>query len=142
MTLERKRSARTRTGVLAVAVLGAAAVAACASTPAPTQRMVDAQASLRGAEEVGAGREPQAQLHARLAEENIQRAKVLMQNGDNKRAEYVLVRAKADADLALANARDRQAKVEADRAAGELDHLQTGPTPAVPPPVPNPGATP
>jgi len=53
--------------------LGAAA-AGCASYPAPTQRMVDAMATVRGAQEVGADRDPQGQMHLRLTQEELQNA--------------------------------------------------------------------
>lgn len=113
-----------------IAIASTTCVMACASYPAPTQRMADAIATSRGAKEVGAESNPKAQLHLRLAEEQIQRAKKLMDEGENKRADFVLVRAKADADLALAEARDAvaeksanevKARVEAARKEGGLD---------------------
>ena len=43
-------------------------------------------------------------------------AKAAMGDGDNKRADFLLVRAKADAELALAIAREVAAKAEAQKA--------------------------
>lgn len=89
------------TGLVAVALL----VGACAGAPKPTEQLVDAQSAIRAAEEVGADRVPQAQLHAQLAKEQLTRANKLIENGDNTEAERVLQRAKADAELAIALSR-------------------------------------
>src|SRR5512140_3588236 len=97
-----------------IALIAIATAVGCgASYPAPTQRMSDAMSAARSAEEVGAMSNPQAQLHLRLAQEQISQAKTLMANGENKRADYVLIRAKGDAELALSLARAMNAKVEA-----------------------------
>ena len=104
------------------------ALAGCASYPAPVQHMADAQASERGAAEVGATANPQAQLHLKMAQEEIARAQQLMHDGDNKRADYVLVRAQADADLALALSREAQAEASSTAAAQQLAAAQAAPT--------------
>ena len=119
--------------------------AACgASYPEPTQRMADAMSAERSAEEVGANTNPEAQLHIKLAQEQIAQAKALMGEGENKRAEYALVRAKGDAELALALARAVNAKVEAQQAIDKSNALRTQNTQnmqnAVPAPNLNPGA--
>ena len=103
----------------------AATVACGASYPAPTQRMADAMSAERSAEEVGAAANPQGQLYLKLAQEEITQAKALMANGNNKRAEYTLVRARGDAELALALARAVKAKVEVQRAIDQATALQT-----------------
>jgi len=105
--------------------LGTAVLAACSSYPAPTQRMADAVATSRAATEVGADTNPQAQLHVRLANQEIERARRLIEDGDNQRADFLLVRAKADADLALAQARESAAQSNARAAMARADALQT-----------------
>jgi hypothetical protein len=91
-------------------VIGAALLGACgASIPPPTQRMADAQSAERSARELGANSEPAAQLSLKLADEQIAQAQTAMSNGDNSRAESLLVRAKADAELAVAQAREKGA---------------------------------
>ena len=50
----------------------------------------------------------------------------LMADGDNKRADYVLTRAKADAELAVALARESSAQQEATRQSDTLKALQQG----------------
>jgi hypothetical protein len=82
-----------------------------ASLPPPTQRLADAQSATRSARELGANNEPAAQLSLKLADEQISQAQQAIANGDNKRAESLLVRAKADAELAVAQAREKGANV-------------------------------
>src|SRR5271155_2858129 len=83
---------------------------ACASFPAPTQRMADAESAHRSALELGAANQPAAQLHVKLAEEQMSKAKSLIASGDNKEADSLLIRSKADSELALALAREQNAK--------------------------------
>ena len=92
-------------------------VAACgASFPAPTQRMADAESAARSAKEVGSDSQPTARLMVKLANEQISSAKVLIENHDNARADFVLLRARADAELGLALAREQAAQGDLDRA--------------------------
>lgn len=98
-----------RTNYLSGVVVSALALGACAGAPKPTQQLVNAESALRAAEEVGADRVPQAELHAKLAKEQLASAKKLMEEGDNAEAERVLKRAKADAELAVALSRKADA---------------------------------
>ena len=74
--------------------------------------MADAESAHRSALELGAANQPAAQLHVKLAEEQMTRAKSLMASGDNKEADSLLIRSKADSELALALAREQAADVE------------------------------
>lgn len=87
-----------------------------ASYPPPTQQMADVQAANRSATELGAMKQPQAQLHLKLAEEQVKLAKTAMKDDDNERATSLLMRAKADAELAVALTRKDAAAVEATHA--------------------------
>ena len=49
-----------------------------------------------------------------------------MASGDNERADYVLIRAKADAELALAQAKEAQARAEAQRTLEQVKSMQSG----------------
>jgi hypothetical protein len=91
--------------------------ACAASFPAPTQRLADAESAMRSAREVGADSQPVAKLEVKLAEEQIAQARILITSGDNKRADFLLMRARADAELALALAREQNAGVETQKAA-------------------------
>ena len=108
------------------AVAGAAfafAVGCGGSYPAPTQPLADAEAADRSAQELGANNVPAAQLHLKLAQEQTTSARKLMKDGENKRAEAMLLRAKADAELALSLAKEQKAKGEVGQAA-EKSNLQ------------------
>jgi hypothetical protein len=94
--------------------------AACGgSIPPPTQRLADAESAERSAGELGAANEPAAKLSLQLAQEQISQAKVAMADGDNAKADRLLIRAKADAELAIVQARETGAK--ADQAAAVED---------------------
>jgi hypothetical protein len=123
------------------------ALGACASHPAPVDQMAGAEGAARAAQEVGAESSPTAQLHLKLAREALQRAHQAMDQGDNELADFTLLRARADADLALELARESQAesaaKTAADQAASPKSELSTpqavppaatAPPPAIPPP--------
>ena len=87
-------------------------VSACGgSIPPPTQRMADAQSAERSARELGADNVPEARLSLTLAEEQISRGKTAMDDGNNEQADSLLKRAKADAELAIAQAREAGAEV-------------------------------
>jgi len=78
----------------------------CASSPVPTEQLASTQASVRAAQELGATRVPRANLHLRLAQNQVERARQLSKDGDNDRARIVLSRANADAELAVALTRE------------------------------------
>jgi hypothetical protein len=81
-----------------------ALLAACGgSFPPPTQRMADAQSAERSARELGADAEPRAQLSLKLAQDQITAAQKAITDGDNQRADSLLIRAKADAELAVSD---------------------------------------
>lgn len=79
------------------------------SWPEPKQPMAEAEAASRSAREVGADDQPAAKLKVTLADEQIAEAKARIAKGDNERATYLLLRARADAELALALAHEQNA---------------------------------
>ena len=97
-------------------VLALMAIGCSATFPPPTQQMADAESAERSARELGADSDPSAKLQVKLANEQIAQAKVLVAAGDNRRADFVLRRARADAELALALAREQNANIEAQKA--------------------------
>jgi pyridoxal biosynthesis lyase PdxS len=82
----------------------------CASQPAPHDQIASSLAAVRGAEEAGAQQVPEAALHVKLAQEQIEQAQALMADDDNERAGDLAVRAYQDAELAIALARENEAK--------------------------------
>jgi hypothetical protein len=102
----------------------------CGSAAIPTEKLTAAEASVRAAQEVGASSVPQAELHLKLAQEQVQMARKLSADGENERAAQVLLRAKADADLALALARDAQAEKSVEAADSKLRSMKVAPNKA------------
>jgi hypothetical protein len=96
----------------------------CGSYPAPVQHMATTQASVRAAQEAGAEKNPEAALHLKLAQEQLDQAKKLMDDGDNKRAEMVLGRAEVDAELAVAEAHEGQTRAQAQDAEDQVRALR------------------
>jgi hypothetical protein len=95
----------------------------CAGGTMPTDKLTAAEASMRAAQEVGAKSVPRAELHLKLAEEQVALAHKLVENGEEERAAQVLTRAKADAELAIALTRDEEAKQKVDAADARLRKL-------------------
>jgi hypothetical protein len=95
----------------------------------PTDRISAAQGAIRAAKEVGGNKTPPgALLHLRFAREGMGRARRLVADGDNRRAEWVLMCAEADAELALQLARETQAQEAAQKILDEIRmQKSTGP---------------
>src|SRR5258708_16373275 len=78
------------------------ALARCASTPVFTEKLASTEAPIRAAEELGATRVPQAALQLKLAQDEMDVAKQFLKDGNKQRADWLLLRAQADAQLAVA----------------------------------------
>jgi hypothetical protein len=116
-TLKSKTEVTMRTVFsLVVPIVAVTALGCAASFPPPTQRMADAESAERSARELGAESNPGARFAVNLAREQIVQAKILVVDGENERADFVLMRARADAELALALAREQGANIEAQKA--------------------------
>lgn len=117
----------TAVGLSAAALLG---MAGCGGAPAPNAKVASSEAAIRAAQETGSANVPQAALHLKLAEEQLQSAKALIRDNENKRAEYVLMRAQADAELAIALSHVATSNVQAGTAVDAARAVHTGsPTP-------------
>jgi hypothetical protein len=99
------------------------ALAGCASVQIAPDRLEHSEASIRGAEEVGALGVPAAKLHLQLAKDQTATAKKMAANGD-ARAELVLARADSDAELALGLAREAAVHGDALKAGEDLKAVQ------------------
>jgi len=106
-------------------LIAAPLLGACASFPPPTQRLADAQSAERSAREVGANDAPAAQLSLKLAQDQIALAQKAMANGDNEQADSLLIRAKMDGELALAQAREKTARVDHQEATADSAEQKT-----------------
>ena len=114
----------TRSWILALPAVALPLFAGCGSYPPPTERMTTAEAAIRGAEEVGANNVPQAALYMKLAQEQTEKAKRLMQDGYNERAELELKRAQADAELAIAISKEQDTVAKAQAAQAKLEQAK------------------
>lgn len=92
--------------------------------PEPRNQLTESESAVRAAEVAGAQRSPQSALHLKRAREQIDSGRALMQEGENERAEWVLRRAQADADLALSLAAEETQRKKAAEAKEELEELQ------------------
>ena len=109
--------------------LSAALVGCASGGPEPTEHLAQSMAAVRGAETAGASQVPQAALHLKLAQEQIELAQQMIRNDDNERADAMTIRAFNDAELALALAREAQMKRELSsyaEAHPELEQAQQG----------------
>ena len=102
-----------------------ALTAACAARPVPAARVGSAEAAVRSARDHGATRLPDAALHLRLAENQVARARRLIDEGEQERAEWLLVRAEADASVADALAREAAQKSAAEETNARARALAT-----------------
>lgn len=122
----RKARFQSIVGAACVAIT-ALAIAGCGSSlPPPTDRLASAEAAARSARELGAERDPKAALHLKLASEQIDQAKKLMTDGDNRRADLVLQRAGSDAELSVMLAKETTAKGDADKAQERVKNIKAG----------------
>ena len=102
--------------MMSLAVLG---LASCASVQLPADQLSNSEASIRGAEEVGASGVPAAKLHLQLAKDQTDTAKKMAAAGE-QRAVLVLARADSDAQLAIGLAREVSVHQDALRASEDL----------------------
>ena len=103
------------------AVVTTAFVAGCASTPLKTEASTS---GIRAAEEAGAAKVPQASLHLQLAKEELALAKGLAAKGEKEKAASMLLRAEADAELAVALSHGDAEKSEAMAAVERVRQLR------------------
>jgi len=114
---------RLVTGIVA-ALAACLAVACGAAAPVPQAQVTETQAAIRAAEEVGAPGVPKAALHLKMAKDQLQTAQALMAQEDNEQARMTLDRARVDAELALALAREAAFRVKAQEALDKIKKLQ------------------
>ena len=101
-------------------------VSGCGGTfPVPTQQLADTESAERSAVELGAAAQPNAQLHLQLAQEQLAQAKANIQDGNNERANALLLRARSDAELAIALTREQAAKTGAQGAIEQSNTQRT-----------------
>jgi hypothetical protein len=99
-------------------------IVACGGAAIPQEQLTSSKATISVAQVEGAPNEPKAQLHLKLAQEQVAKAEALIADGDNEEAAQIIERAQADADLAVALAKEAKAKKEAQATMEQLEQLQ------------------
>jgi hypothetical protein len=103
-----------------------AVLTACgASYPEPKEAMVQSAAAVQTAEQSGAAEDPRASVYLSSARNEVARAQQLVSDGDNQHAETMLMRARADAELASVLAKTDTEKGQAAKAQAEVDQARS-----------------
>jgi hypothetical protein len=127
--MARHRSNRETGFFMKRALLGlfglALGASACGGAAVPQEQLTAAQAAIRAAEVGGAPNDPQAALLVKKCQDGVAEAKKLIEDGNNHRAEMVLMRAQVDAELALALAQEISMKNEAAGARKQVQELKS-----------------
>ena len=103
-------------------VVGLALFLGCAS--APPLRTEASTSEISAAEEAGAAKVPNASLHLQLAKEELELAKGLAAKGEKENAASMLLKAEADAELAVALSREDAERAEAQGAMDRVRQLR------------------
>ncbi len=106
---------------LSLVLFGAASTGCATAMPLKTEASTS---GIRAAEEVGAAKIPRASLHLQLAKEELAKAQALSKDGDQEEAKSMLMRAEADAELAVALSHASAAKGEAEEAVERVRELR------------------
>jgi hypothetical protein len=99
-------------------------VVACGGSSLPPAKVADTQSSISAATAVGADQNPQAALHLKMARDQLKQAQGLIEDGKDDEAKLVLMRADADAEVALMITREAQASANVQKARADVDGLQ------------------
>lgn len=110
-------------GIIGVALFAVG----CGGAAVPQEQLTAAQAAVSAAQVGGAPNDPQAALLLKKCQDGIADAKKLIEDGKNHRAEMVLMKAQADAELALALAQEITMKSEAADAKKAVQELKQRP---------------
>ncbi len=113
--------------VIHVLVVGAVSTGCfgCASGgPVRADLLARSHAAVRAAQEMGAERNVAAAEHLRVAREELANGRKLIIDGDQDRAAPLLLRAEADAELAMNVTREATAIADAQRTREEVRNLR------------------
>jgi hypothetical protein len=109
--------------VVSMSALMALFAVDCGGSSIPLDKLTDAKATVRAAEEAGAEGTPQAALHLKMANDELASAQKAMDDKDNDRARLLFNQAQSDADLSLALARGTTQRQQAQAAQAKVDGL-------------------
>ena len=101
---------------IGVVVVAAALGAGCGGSEVPVKQLADTEASIRAARELGAEDTPKAALQLKIAQDGLQRAQKLNEDGEGEQARAVLEEAHVDAELAVLLAKQEKMEASASQA--------------------------
>ena len=101
-----------------------AALGCTTGAPVPADKLARAEAAVRGAEEIGAERNAEGARHLLNARAAYGMGKKLVLAGEQERATMVLLRAEADAELAMNMTREATAFTDARTTRDEVRNLR------------------
>lgn len=110
------------TATLGAGLIGLA-LAGCGGSALPPAQVTETQSAISAAEAVGAVNNPQAALHLKLANDQLQQAETLVKEGDDEEARLFLERAHADAVLAQTLTRREQEVQRTERAKQQVHEI-------------------
>ena len=119
-------------GRLWVTAACVAAWCGCTSAAIPKQKLASTEAAIAHARENEAQNHAAAAEHLRLATSQWNEAKQKIRDGENTQADWLLLRAQADAELAGSMAKEQKRRAEAAKASERLRTLSSQPTPSAP----------
>jgi hypothetical protein len=112
--------------LLTLASIGVGTTAGCVATNLPSAaRVASSESAIRNARELGAERIPDAAAHLELAQRQLDLARRDIATGDTQAGRWMLVRADADAHLALALTREARSMEAAEEMAARVRELST-----------------
>jgi hypothetical protein len=100
-------------GIGVVALLGLG----CGGSEVPTKQWADTEASIRAARELGAEDTPKAALQLKIAQDGVQRAQKLNEDGEGEQARAALQEAQLDAELCCSRSKRRSKRAPRRRSA-------------------------
>lgn len=98
----------------------------CATAQLPTEKLVSTEGGIQSAEQLGAAKIPEASLYLQYAKEQVAAASALIKDGKSERAAVVLERADADAQLAVALAKEAPLRSAAQQALEQVKSMKGG----------------
>ncbi len=107
-----------------LSALSTVLVVGCAAQQLPQQQLLDTTASIDSAQEIDQSRTPEVDLHVKLAQDQVEISRALLEDGEEDRAMRMLDRAQADAEVALALAKTSRSRAAAQTAWDDIAELQ------------------
>jgi hypothetical protein len=89
----------------------------------PTRELTYTEASILTAQQAGAREDSRAMQHLVLARKQTEQARDKMEQGEHEQARLLLARARSDAELAQAYAREQSTRRQADEAMRRTQQL-------------------